>query len=90
MAPSAHARFRIISVVTERLRARAIMLHMINRFPGTPRRKTMARMKAPIANEAVESGTVPSRRGGWVVLFIIIRKASAGNNESTLDLLSEH
>lgn len=66
--PSAHARFRMIRVVTERLRARARMLHMMKRFPGTPRMKTMARMKAPMANETV-SGLWDSRVVLKLVLF---------------------
>lgn len=38
-------------VVMERLRARARMLQIMKRFPGTPRRKTMLRMRAPKVTE---------------------------------------
>lgn len=86
MAPSAHARFRMISVVTDRLRARARMLHMMKRFPGTPRRKTMPRMMAPRTNESV--GTKFSLgEDELVVLFTIIRDACGGRKQSTFDLM---
>ncbi|TNN54792.1 hypothetical protein EYF80_034998 [Liparis tanakae] len=45
--PSANARLRMRMVVTERRRVRARMLQTMKRLPGTPRRKTMARMTAP-------------------------------------------
>lgn len=49
--PSAQARLRMSRVVTERLRARARMLQIMKRLPGTPRRKTMLRMRAPKVTE---------------------------------------
>lgn len=48
-SPSAHARLRMRSVVTERRRMRARMLQTIKKLPGTPRRKTKLRMRAPKA-----------------------------------------
>ena len=48
---SAHARLKMSRVVTERWRARARMLQATNRLPGTPSRKTMPRIRAPMAVE---------------------------------------
>lgn len=58
MEPSAMARFRMSSVVMDCLRARARMLQMTKRFPGTPRRKTRLRMRAPIVVEILSSTMV--------------------------------
>lgn len=46
-SPSAHARLRMRRVVTERWRMRARMLQTMKRLPGTPRRKTKLRIRAP-------------------------------------------
>lgn len=51
--PSATARLRMRRVVTERRRARARILQMMKRLPGTPRRNTRPRMSAPTVVEVV-------------------------------------
>lgn len=48
-SPSANARLRMSRIVTERRRMRASMLQTMKRLPGTPRRKTKLRMRAPKA-----------------------------------------
>lgn len=81
-------------VVTERLRERARMLQIMKRFPGTPRRKTMLRMRAPKVTEILlPTLSLPS--GSFVVVLSMevfpfadpMRKASEELMESESNVI---
>lgn len=67
--PSAHARLRMRMVVTERCLMRARMLQMMKMLPGTPRRKTRPRMRAP---RAVEKSLLTTLGSSRVALLVVV------------------